>query len=103
MDVSRSPQLFVGVIGLGVLQVAGMYEQAAPGLKELRAKEPGDMVALQQLLDADILTGAIVFLIAVLAAYETKSLWPIVLLVGGFAMISGWYHLVLASPKVGEI
>lgn len=99
MKVTESPALFVGVLGLGFLQVVGLYESAAPKLKDTRGAPPGDISVRQQLLDADILIGGTTLIVAIAASVVMKSTWPIVFLFGGFVLVSSWHHMVLNSPE----
>lgn len=98
MKLSDSPSLFVGVLGLGFIQVVGLYESTAPDLVELRTKPSGDDSARQHLLDADILVGFTTAIVAVSASFVMNSAWPMLWLFGGFIGVSAWHHLILNSP-----
>lgn len=99
MKLADSPSLFVGVLGLGFIQVVGLYESTGPDLATLRTKPQGDDAARQELLDADILVGFTTAVVAVSASFVMNSAWPMVWLFGGFCAVSAWHHLVLNSPS----
>lgn len=99
MKVTDSPSVFVGILGLGLIQVVGLYETSAPSLKELRQLPEGDITGEQALMDADLMIGSIVLIVSITAATVLDSFWPILFLFGGFLTVAGWHHLVLHSPN----
>jgi len=100
MKLTESPELFVGVLGVGLLGVVQLYENTAPSLAELREHQPGTLVARQALMDADLIIGGTTLIVALASALTMRSLWPMFFFFGGFIFVSGWHHLVLNSPSI---
>ena len=94
-----SPQVMVGLFGLGALQLAGLYEQTAPTLQEMRGMEPGNDVGRQQLLDANIIVGSFAVLLSLIAYHATGSVLPLVFFVGTVAMAASWRYMILYSER----
>lgn len=102
MDVSQSPGLVVGVLGLGMLQIVSLYEGTAPSVKELRESPVGDVTNREALMDADILVGGATAIVIIVATVATKSSLPLLLFGGGLAFVSFWHHLVLNTPNTQQ-
>lgn len=104
MNVEGSPSVFIGLLGFGALNVISLYTGTAPKLRDIRGRDSTEDadVGRQQLLDADIIVGGAAALIAIASSAVLKSVWPMVFLLGGFVLVSGWYHLVLNSPSVKD-
>lgn len=100
MSALERPELAVGVLGLGLVQIVSLYEATAPSLSELRSSPQGHLPRQQELLDATILVGSVTAFLAIIATYATKSSLPAVVFIGGFAVVAGWHYLVLHSPQV---
>jgi hypothetical protein len=101
MDVTNNPGLLVGVLGVGVFQVVGLYIAGAPSFADLR-ENTDDVKNREALLDTDIVVGGATIVVASVAAWDTRSVWPFMLLLGGFAVVSFWHHLVLNTPSTRE-
>jgi hypothetical protein len=100
MKLTQRPELAVGVLGLGLVQIVSLYEATAPSLSELRHSPEGHLSRQQELMDATILVGSVTAFLAVLSSYATKSFLPAAVFLGGFAIVAGWHYLVLHSPQV---
>lgn len=100
MNLSQRPELAVGVLGLGLVQIVSLYEATAPSLSELRSSDQGHITRQQELLDATILVGSVTAFLAILSSYATKSYLPALVFLGGFTIVAGWHYLVLHSPQV---
>lgn len=94
-----SPQLIVGVFGLGALQLASLYEQAAPSLQEMREMEVGDDKGRQHLMDANILIGSYALIISAVAYYATGSVMALLLFTGIVSLAAFWRYMVLYSER----
>lgn len=100
MNISERPELAVGVLGLGLIQVTSLFLNAAPNLQELRGAREGDSTKKQELLDATIIVGSITSFVAIVATYATKSALPAFIFLGGLGIVAAWHYLVLYSPQV---
>lgn len=100
MNISQRPELAVGILGLGLVQIVSLYETTAPSLSELRNSPEGALSKKQELMDATIIVGSVTAFLAILSSYATKSLLPATIFLGGFAIVAGWHYLVLNSPQV---
>lgn len=98
--MTPKPELVVGVLGLGLVQLISLYEQTAPSLAELRHSDQSHIGRQQELMDATILVGSVTAFLAIMGTYATKSTLPGFVFVGGFAVVAGWHYLVLHSPQV---
>lgn len=99
MNIAANPGLTVGVLGLGTIQVIGLYINTAPKLSDLRSQDPGNIVGRQDLLDADLLIGTSTALLAILASWVTHSPAPLLILLSGLGLVMYWYHSVLNAPS----
>lgn len=97
MNIEQSPTIMVGILGLGMLQIIGLYEQTAPSLQELRSAPPFDDTARQQLMDANIIVGVTTVVVAAMATIVTQSVWPLVFYLGGLGMVALWHYLVMTG------
>lgn len=100
MMVTKRPELAVGVLGLGLLQIVSLFETTAPSLEQLRGASDGDTTEAQNLLDATILVGSVVVFVAFIATISTGSSLPAFIFIGGFGLVATWHYLVLHSPQV---
>jgi hypothetical protein len=80
-----------------MMQIVSLFEATAPSLQDLRSEPEGSTKGRQELMDADIVVGGIVALVAVAATYATASVLPVIMFGGAFAIVSLWHHLVLNS------
>lgn len=94
-----SPNLIVGVFGLGAIQLASLYEATAPSLKEMRGSDPDSIIAKQQLLDANIIVGSFTLVLAGLAYYATKQVTPPLLFIGAVGGAMVWRYMVLYAER----
>lgn len=94
--------LLVGALGVGMFQIAGLYEGTAMSVSELRAASPNDVHSREALMDADIIVGGLTAVAAVLSSWATESVWPIILFGSAFITVAGWHHIVLNTPSTKE-
>lgn len=87
-----------GIIGVALWQLHEAYAKTAPSMTELRRADGDCVDRRQRLRDADWLCGGLALIAGAAASWLTKSWVPLALVAAGFAWVSGWHHLVLASP-----
>jgi hypothetical protein len=92
-----------GIVGLSFVQLFGMYRDTAPKLTDVRQAPAGDYSTRQMILDADILVGGLAVGIGVVMTLLTHNVYPAILMLAGFTMVSVYYHAVCnsASPTGG--
>jgi hypothetical protein len=97
---AKNPDVAVGIVVIGGLQLADMYSRHVPALDRLRAAVPGDIVCRQELLDGEIMVGALAVMGGVLVGVSTRSVGASLAFVAVVAAMSYWHHAVLDSPQV---
>lgn len=91
----------VAVLGFAIFQIADLWNKSAPSLSELR-EAPTDwrgdgITAQQKLMDADLMVGSVVAIVAVASYMLTKDyVIPLVVLLV-FGVLSYWSHQVRAA------
>lgn len=85
------------LVGASVFQIHNLYTQHAGSLAEVRQAPANDPQTLQQLRDADVLTGALVFIVGGTIAKVTRSQTPLWLAFASFGVVSVYYHAACAS------
>ena len=85
------------LVGASVFQVHNLYTQHAGTLSDVRQAPANDAATLQRLRDADILTGAIVFIVGGTVAKVTRSSTPLWLSLASFGVVSIYYHAACAN------
>lgn len=100
MKLTQQPQLAVGVLGLGMLQIVSLFESTAPSLQELRSSPENDAARKQELLDATLIVGTLTVFVSVIANLATNSVLPGFIFIGGLSIVAAWHYMVLTAPQV---
>lgn len=103
MPSGMEPVAAAGLVGVALWQLAEAYRETAPGLGELRQADRDDISHRQRLLDADCLVGGLAVLAGGAASWLTRSWVPVLIVVAGYAWVSGFHHLVMGSLTPDEI
>lgn len=88
------------LVGASVFSIHNLYQTHAGSLEDARRAAAGDAVTMQRLRDADILTGALVFIVGGTVAKVTRSSTPLWLAVTAFGVVAVYYHAAAASEGV---
>jgi len=99
VSADTNATVMVAVLGLGMVEIVGLYQETAPSLQDMRMAPSGDVKSRQMLLDADLLVGATAFTVGLLASWYMRDPVPFIVVAGGFVMVSAWHHNVLASSN----
>lgn len=97
-----SDMAVVAILGFSIWEVHKAYNGAVPSMQTLRETAPDSSDAhrnLQHLVDADITVGGVALFAGLAAAYMMRSLFPLILISGTYAILAYYHHSVLAAPR----
>lgn len=88
------------LVGASIFQIHNLYTQHAGSLKDARSAPANDAATVQRLKDADLLTGALVFLVGGTVSKVSRSSTPLWLALTSFGVVSVYYHMACANEGV---
>ncbi len=87
-----------GLIGVGIFELANLWQNLAPPISDLRSSN--DIAFKQRLVDADVVVGLVTLTGGIAFAVLTKDPTIMILMFVTFGVLAGYYHQILAAPCV---
>jgi hypothetical protein len=89
----------IAVISFGILEVFRLYTTTAPSLADIRRAPKSDWYTAQALVDANVMTGILVFVMGGASLILMRRTYPVILLALTFALIAWYYNAVFEGPS----